>query len=414
MAAAVGLSLAFVAPAGANTFKVNTRADHKPKACNSSDCTLREAVRAANSRNGKDKVVLPSSKKPYKLKRKGDGEDNAKKGDLDVGSDPLLITGSKAKRAVIQQTVEDRVIDVPDPTNGFVTLRKVTVTGGDETANLAGGGILTDGKLKLLKAVIRGNSSSGGGGGLSTVGFGGSGSQVIAKDTTIANNVSGSAGGGAQLTGLSFDSRFDGVTISGNEAGRGGGIWTNTDDGAIDIVNSTITGNEALTPDLMTAPATGGGISVIDFLADDVGPPVRIEFTTIAGNASLAGRAANVNSGYPIQLQNTIVEDPVTGANCQGDQDSVGYNLDQGTSCDLDQGTDVENADAKLLPLAKDGGPTKTRPLGFDSDAFAEGDCTPSLTFPGIDIGVDQRNEPRPFPAASACDIGAWEGTFEL
>jgi CSLREA domain-containing protein len=403
------------ASAGAKTYKVTTTADHRPKRCSASDCTLREAVRASNKHAGLDKIQLAKSKKPYRLTRDGSGEDKARKGDLDLrDTDGVTIKGKKPRRAVIQQTTEDRVLDVPQATDGFVTLSKVTVTGGDiDEFATDGGGIRTAGLLRVSRSVIKGNQATGtgaGGGGIGTTGGDAATSQLIMRRSTVSGNTSVSTGGGIDLVGIDFDVEIEASTISGNDGSRGGGIWTNPDEGMVTIVNSTIVNNTAVAPDPGTAPADGGGIYIVDLLADNVGPLFRIEMTTIAGNESLPGRDANFKASYPIQLQNTLIADPVGGQNCDADVDSHGYNLDEGTTCDLDQGTDEENADPVLGTLRKNGGPTRTMALGLGSDAVAEGDCTPSFALPGFDLTVDQRGVSRPQPAGGDCDIGAWEG----
>ena len=89
------------------------------------------------------------------------------------------------------------------------------------------------------------------------------------------------------------------------------------------------------------------------------------------------------------------------GDSCDGNVDSAGHNLDQGTTCGLDQGTDLEDADGGLKALADNGGPTKTRGLTAASDALDEGACPGTI----IQSGVDQRGEGRP----NVCDIGAFE-----
>ena len=46
--------------AQASTYVVNLQTDNKPGACTKKDCTLREAVMAANKHGGADTIVLPS------------------------------------------------------------------------------------------------------------------------------------------------------------------------------------------------------------------------------------------------------------------------------------------------------------------------------------------------------------------
>ena len=88
-----------VPAASAKTYKVTTRSDHAPGACTANDCTLREAVIAANGTlTTPDTVVLPSTK-PYKLTIAGTDEDGAMTGDLDITNSRLRIVHQGKGRA---------------------------------------------------------------------------------------------------------------------------------------------------------------------------------------------------------------------------------------------------------------------------------------------------------------------------
>ena len=89
-AAAVALAAIAAPTASADFYPVTKHGDHAPDGCTKSDCTLREAVIAANANPGKDRILLPS-KRPYHLSRGGMPDDVAFRGDLDVKNDPLRI-----------------------------------------------------------------------------------------------------------------------------------------------------------------------------------------------------------------------------------------------------------------------------------------------------------------------------------
>jgi CSLREA domain-containing protein len=81
--AAIVVVLLAAPSAAADTFKVNTGADLAPNGCTKGDCSVREAIIAANKHKGKDTVVLRSGRL-HGLAIHGDDEDESKTGDLDV------------------------------------------------------------------------------------------------------------------------------------------------------------------------------------------------------------------------------------------------------------------------------------------------------------------------------------------
>jgi hypothetical protein len=181
-------------------------------------------------------------------------------------------------------------------------------------------------------------------------------------------------------------------TISGNRApgGQGGGIMFGgtATAGTLTLTNTTVSGNQS---------RFGGGIETYD--------PVTITDSTIAFNtAQQPGGGLHVGGGAgPFTLKNTIVSNNTSdfaAKNCGSDNivDSEGNNLEKGTSCGLDQPTDL-NAAPRLGDLANNGGPTNTHALLVGSPAInAGGDPFPA---------TDQRGVTRPLGFAN--DIGAVE-----
>ena len=130
-----------------------------------------------------------------------------------------------------------------------------------------------------------------------------------------------------------------------------------------------------------------------------------MRFTTIAGNFSMSGGGLRVGSLARLSLQNTLLAKN-TGADCELDFDSLtsfttlGNNLATNTNCPLNGPGDKIVADAKLGPLANNGGPTMTH--------------LPQAGSPAIDAAVmlsgittDQRGITR--PQGQQPDIGAVE-----
>ena len=260
------------------------------------------------------------------------------------------------------------------------------------SANRAGGGIevaddaTTDAPttLTLDRVGVTENSidvpAPGNGGGLHV---GGAGS-VTATQTTFANNG----------TTASMDEMGGPVNQDNEGARAGGGLWISAA-GVLDLSLSTVSNNNAF--------GNGGGV-----YDDGPGGSIALSSVTVAENTAIdGGRGGGLYSestdGASFTFENTIVADNVAvagGDDCFGTFTSGGFNLVEDTSgCTINGATDsnVTGQDARLGPLADNGGPTKTRALQTGS--------------PAIDAGrtafvIDQRGFGR---ADGADDIGAFE-----
>ena len=156
------------------------------------------------------------------------------------------------------------------------------------------------------------------------------------------------------------------------------------------------------------------------------GGRTTLSFDTIAFNSAIGTGAAggdlysdnggNDPDGFTISY--TIVADgaaPV-GGDCNSNDEtdggylSSGYNLTDGiaatgaAACNFTQSTDLLG-DARLGPLANNGGPTQTEALAVGSPAL---DAIPTSNTSCT--GTDQRGDAR--PEGSGCDIGALEAGY--
>ncbi|MFL6198896.1 MAG: choice-of-anchor Q domain-containing protein [Thermoanaerobaculia bacterium] len=360
----ISLALAAASPARAAVFIPTKLTDSADGACDA-DCSLREAVLAANAAVGPDFIVLGAG--TYTLSLAGAGEELAAIGDLDV-TDDLAIVGRDAAGTVIDAFGIDRGFDVPAGVK--LELVSLTVTNGFVLGG-PGGGIRVAGELELTRAVVRDSSvDAANGGGIAGVGE----SSVLTIDqSTILHNGSEQQGGGLYVEGTIH---LINSTLSTNTAGLGGGGLYATPDAVGTVSNSTITLNSA-------GSAKGGGVYVDNVPFISVEHPV-FENTIIAGNLSSA-----------------VEKD------CFGLANSAGHNLlGIGSDCpdfgghpgDL-EGTAAAPLDAKLLPLAATGGPTPVHRPNTGSPAIDHGaGCEP----------VDQRGAAR---SETACEIGSVEVT---
>src|SRR5687768_13721298 len=146
LAAALLLSAA-APPARAAVFIPNKLTDSADGACDS-DCSLREAILAANAAIGPDFIVLGAG--TYSLSLTGAGEDFGATGDLDI-SDDLAIVGRDAAGTVIDANKIDRVFDVLAGVK--LELVSLTVTDGHVSGG-NGGGIRVAGELDLTRSVV--------------------------------------------------------------------------------------------------------------------------------------------------------------------------------------------------------------------------------------------------------------------
>jgi CSLREA domain-containing protein len=388
-------SLSLAAPAAAKTYEVTKRGDPAPDACKKKDCSLREAVIAANGHAGADRIVLPK-RKTYSLSIENSvppGEDEAAEGDLDV-TDSVSIGHPGKGRAKVDANGIDRVFELFAPTT---TVKKLGVVGGVGDVSSGGGGILmvSDSDLTLARSVVKNNTSEADGGGID----GNDGVIVIRRSKIVGNSAEFEAGGihffseasepsrlvKSTIAGNSAEGQGGGVlvsaqsvsiessTISGNDVaganGKGGGIGVDGPDGRLLITNSTLTENGATGP--------GGGLYF------GVGDRVDANAVTVARNSAKFGGGLYNGSLQPFEIENSLIAlnqasadgDDCTSDGAEGtpfDFDSLGHNL-LGTDADcfgFDATGDFVNSNPKIGGLKNNGGPTQTIALKKGSPAI--------------------------------------------
>jgi CSLREA domain-containing protein len=374
---ASAVSLAVASTAHAAVY-IPTKTTDSAGACTPQDCSLREAILAANQNPGEDVILLHAG--TYTLSIPGTGEDAGATGDLDIQGN-LVLLGDGASTTVIDGGGLDRIFQVPAGVTAEI--RDVTLRNGKAPG--LGGAILNAGTLTLTRSVLSGNSSIAGPEGAGSGGAlysNGTSSSLTVTDSTLFGNSAQSGGGGLAVGG---NLTLANVTISANHADSnfGGGLYVyGTAHSTID--NITVSGNSAL---------QGGGLLVENNAFIGTAP--------VVSNSIIAGNTATTS--FP---------------DCWGPVDS-GYNLiGIGTGCNgpsaarNDQvGTAAAPIDPKLDLLQAAGGPTPTQPLKPGSVALDAGNPA-SPGSPRACEATDQRGATRPASlGAGRCDLGAFEKT---
>jgi CSLREA domain-containing protein len=305
---AVFASLILTASAQAGVYTVTKTADTNDGTCNA-DCSLREAIAAANATADNDTVEFAAAVfgTPQTITLGGTEL-------LIANNGTLAISGPGASQLTVSGNSASRVFLIVSGANAAIS--DITVSGGNGvSANTSGtgGGILNFGALSLTNANVSNNTAASLGGGIANFGFG---SVLTVTNATVSNNTAaGNSGGGIYATG-SGTLTVTNSTISGNwSAGNGGGI--RIFNGTATLTGSTVSGNTAL--------GNGGGISNSGAAA--------VSNSLLSDNiANNGGGAANLNAGSTLTLTDSTVSgnSTVTG-NPQTNAGGGLYNITGGT-----------------------------------------------------------------------------------
>ncbi len=441
-------------PAAPNTFTVTRFDDRNSGSCALGDCSLREAVIAANDDPSPDGIMLPAG--TFSLTIPGRGEDFAATGDLDIRA-PIVLIGSGAATSLIDAQGIDRVFDIITGTID-VYLYEIALQDGDSQGEPGGGlrvrpyaeATLSDSAILNNHAVmaaagVYAESSSrlnlandtiaynevapngaqmldilcSGGGILSNGTLALSGSNVI-SNVVYADTASPCAtvGGGIYNGGIM---QIAGSTIAYNVShdaffsptipawALGGGIFE-AGSGWLSVGNSTFSHNLAQQDHVGPASAFGGGLYINSGWTQTTLNNVTItenRAESPSGDAYAGGIGAGQASpalGNTLLAGNHVTGDaPARGPDCLNTLTSLDYNLIGITGGCIISGTVTHNlygVDARLGPLQDNGGPTWTHALLPGSPAIAHGNNATCAPF-------DQRGLPR--PQGVWCDIGAFE-----
>jgi len=358
-----------------------TRSDDRNATCVSGDCSLREAVNAANASATDDTIYFASGLTKITLANEI----------VINNAGALTINGTGANNLTIDGGAGTNRIFYTN--RATVTISGVTLTGGGGTGatNTSVGGAIYahQGSLTLDGAHVTGNTQNQAGGGA----FFYQGIHRI-SNSTFSGNSAQNCGGFAlydSFTALTVVNS----TISGNLATsfEGGGFCNS---GNTTLRNVTITNN--------TASNSGGGIS------SNVDATLNFSNTILAGNTATSSYAPEIRIKGIVTSAggNTVGDSPGDSSNTDGepnDEENTGIQI-------VYQPTDIRDTNPLLGALQNNGGATPTHALLAGSPLIDKGLNT--LVSP-LAPAFDQRGTG--FPRISdgngdrtpTVDIGAFE-----
>lgn len=422
----IGFHLAFLvallvsSEVSALIFPVTKTQDTKDGICDA-DCSLREAIDAANGNAGPDVIQIPVGTYRLDIADPASSDDANAMGDLDItddveiigaGPDMTFIDGGEGVLGTPDRVFHIDPAEVNDP---IVEIRDLTIQNGNP-GDAPGGGIFNEsnnGALILTNTHVNDNSANFGGGissqsdtTLTNVTMNGNGASrfggafnipndddLTIINSTINNNTAVQGSAGINFNPIGGNLTISNSTISGNVAGpnvgtvSAGGILFSPSGGTLTITNSTISGNSA------TDQAGGIQFSPSPGMASLLN-------VTLVNNMAATGAGIRNSGANTVEIQNTILDNAGVGTNCDGLMTSLGHNIENGNSCTFNAIGDRIDTDPELEALAFAGGDTQTHAPSSGSPAIDNGDAAAA---PAQDQrGVDRDAMP---------DIGAHEAS---
>jgi CSLREA domain-containing protein len=445
--------------AASATFEVNKTADTNDGVCDALDCSLREAIQAANTNPGVDQITFGlSGARVYPIQIPGTSEGFNQSGDFNI-LEGVIVTGNGQGITVVDGSDLDRVFQIGRSI--VVTMTGMTIQNGNAplVETEGGGGILVNGTVILDEVELSSNDAKQGGGISNSLGYvtvtnskiltngslntqegGGvySDGGLFISSTIISQNVA-QVGAGASGT-ESSNITFEDVVFSFNQANSFGGAIYN--DKVIELRDCTIASNEAnygagiynnnqlylysVTLNENVANYRGGGIfndgdaflenvTLSQNEAAEAGGGIynstNLDLThaTLALNVAPSAPTLYNEPGAVVRLVNTILSKNNSEPNCFNDGGtitSLGHNLEDVNSCALTGTDDLLNQDPKLAALTATVGKTETHGLLAGSPAMETADplfCS-QKDQRGVYRAVDGDRDGLPL-----CDIGAHE-----
>ena len=395
------LCVSIVMLAGANSlmganFTVSKIADTNDGTCDA-DCSLREAVAAANAAAGNDNIyfALPLFASPQTI--------TLSLGEIVFGANgSTTVYGTGANRLTISGNNASRIFSTGAMVVANIHHMRLTAGNGAGTLNTGRGGAVYNvgGTMVISNVVLTGNSAANGGALNAAAAVGGADALTTLINCVLSNNSSTSSGAALQNFSTSTLHMINTTVNNNNSTGTGiaGAFQAN---GMVTITNSTFSGN--------TTSGTGAGVYFN-------GSSLIMTNTTIVGNTSpLGGGGLHRTATTPIaNVRNTIIAGNTGAAatpDVSGTITSQGNNLigNIGTSLGWLM-SDLQNVNPLVSPVGFYGGRGMTHALLSGSPAINAGqncvtDGSCSAANPPLALVTDQRGALR----SGNVDIGSFE-----
>lgn len=330
--------------------------------CLPGDCSLREAIAAANTNADTNTITFDIP-----------------------GAGPHTIQLTSALNNLAEN------VNLNGPADESVTVRGEGADNPYRIFVINSGKTVTISNLNITNGLATGASPDNCGGGI----FNNHGTLTVGGSAIYLNNADSGAGicnfgqGGPSATLTVFNS-----TLSGNVAtGQGGGIYNdgyNSGSASLTVVNSTLSENRG--------PAGGGAVLNT---TDNFGSAIVLVRNSIFQSLAVPGIEENIKTSGGGAL--------VTSQGHNLSDDKAGDGPETGPGGYLNATGDIRNTNPRLGSLADNGGPTLTHELLPGSPAIEGGDdcvltgCSGASPF----VTTDQRGVAR--PQSTHVDMGAFE-----
>ncbi|HEC16626.1 MAG TPA: CSLREA domain-containing protein, partial [Sedimenticola sp.] len=229
-----GYSAEFSFTTGGPSYTVTKTADTNDGVCDA-DCSLREAIAAANVSSDVNTIIVPAG--TYTITRTGNDDTNVN-GDFDIVYS-VNIDGAGSGSTIIDANLADRIFHKVS-NNNYITIEGVKLYRGKITGT--GGCISSGGNVTVTNSVLDSCTAT-----LNSGGAIYSGGAITLDNATLSNNTAGNHGGATYSTGITV---VNGATFTNNIASNlGGGIYNASSDismsGNVSFINNDTAKNSS-------------------------------------------------------------------------------------------------------------------------------------------------------------------------